>query len=89
MSFKLQLFPLSGTGEIHWHLPIENTWEYLSADTRNVEFLKPWLACPPDIVSSVAPRQADNNKLLGLALSVFVSAGIWMGIGLMIEHLWK
>ncbi|MCU1301333.1 MAG: hypothetical protein JWQ87_1617 [Candidatus Sulfotelmatobacter sp.] len=89
MSYKSRLFPLSGTGETNWQLSIQGSWGSVSADSKDVQFLRSWLVYDSDILTNIADEPPSWNKLVGLGLSFVVSAGIWLGIGMTVMRLLK
>jgi hypothetical protein len=89
MSSKIRLFPQSSTEEISWQLPIQGSWGSVCAESRDVQFLRSWLVYDSNILTDIAPRPLDWNKLLGLAISAIVSVGIWVAVGMAFARLWK
>lgn len=85
MSSKTRLFPLSST-ENSWQLPIQGAWGSVSAEPQDMQFLRSWLVYDSEVLNDLY-QPADWRKLLGLAMSVAVSTGIWIGVGLTIARL--
>jgi hypothetical protein len=73
MMNRLQLSPQSGT---HDALPLSEWVAYneLAYDER----VRPGLELP----------QVNWYAALGLTVAIIVSAGVWAGIGLIVEHFW-
>jgi hypothetical protein len=89
MSYKSQLYPLSGTCEKPLRLPIQGSWGSSPADSRDMKFLRSWLVYDSEIQNSLAPAHANRKRFLGLALVLGVSASFWAGLALMIARVWK
>jgi hypothetical protein len=54
-----------------------------------LKFLRSWLVYDSEIPTLAVSGHVNRNRLLGLALSVSISASFWAGIGLMIARVWK
>jgi hypothetical protein len=89
MSRKSQLFPQSGTSKTRWHLPIEGSSRSSLADVREMKFLRSWLVYDSEIPGGFTHRRLNWRLVLGLAITVTVSASFWTGIGLLVAHIWK
>ena len=89
MSYKSQLYPLSSTCETPLHLPIRGSWGAPPANSQDLKFLRSWLVYDSEIPTLAVSGHVNRSRLLGLALSVSISASFWAGIGLMIPRVWK
>lgn len=87
MSFKSQLYPLSGICEKPLHLPIRGSWGSAPADSGDMKFLRSWLVFDSESQSHLA-SETTRNRFLGVALLVGISASFWAGIALMIARVW-
>jgi len=74
MSYKLQPLPASCADEA---LPA--TWEEACS----------WLGYDSKIRPGLELPRVNWNALMGFTLAMAVSAGVWVGMGLLIAHIWK
>jgi hypothetical protein len=93
MSYKSQLFPVSGSRETPFRWTIHHSWESTPTDlpdiSRDIEFLHSWSVYDSRFRPGLELPHLNWNAVLGLAAATIVSAGFWAGIGLMIVHIWR
>ncbi len=97
MSYKSQLFPVSGNRETALRWTIHHAWESAPTDLpdilpdilRDMEFLHSWSVYDSRVRPGLEPPRLNWNAVLGLTAATIVSAGVWAGIGLMIVHIWR
>jgi len=93
MSYKSQLFVVSGSRETPFRWTIDHSPESAPADLpdilRDMEFLRSWSVYDSKVGPGLELPRVNWNAVLGLMLSTVVSAGVWAGIGLMIVHIWR
>jgi hypothetical protein len=94
MSYKSQMFSVPGAGKRPASRRIKPTWGHTPANLtgmnlQDMKLLRSWLVYDSVIQTGLEPRRINWNMVLGLALATAISAGIWAGIGLMIERFWK
>jgi hypothetical protein len=87
MKYRLQFSPISGTRESHAdQLSLQPS---PFANSRDANFFRSWLVYDSDLEAEDAPDRLHGNMVLGLSLAVMISATFWVGVGLMIERLWR
>jgi hypothetical protein len=93
MSYKSQLFPVSGNRETSLRWAVHHSWESAPADLpdilREMEFLHSWSVYDSKVRPGRERPRVNWNAVLGLTAATIVSAGFWAGIGLMIVHIWR
>jgi len=89
MSFKAQLYPLSGTAEVSPGVTVRGSWGGSPTNPQDVKFLRFGLIYGSDDSNKfvVSPRQ--RKVAVGLALAFGVSAGFWTGVALMVARIWR
>ncbi|MGC2447257.1 MAG: hypothetical protein WA477_06390 [Candidatus Sulfotelmatobacter sp.] len=86
MSFKLlQFSPLESTRAIRMK-DIPERWTEGYEYSRGVRFLPAWLEDDTDFAEGTG-RHIKWAAISGLALSVAISGGFWVGLGLLIARL--
>jgi hypothetical protein len=86
MSYKLQAFAMS---DAHDALPLHDWRSALPANWEDARFFRSWLVYDTSVRPGLELPRINWYKLLGLILATAVSGGAWVGIVLMIAHLWK
>ncbi len=94
MSYKSQLYPASRASETPLRERISHSWGSVPANLEDMKFLRSWLIYDSKIGNSqirpvVVPRRLNWKTLLALTLATAVSAGLWVGIGLIFAQAWK
>ncbi len=97
MSYKSQLFPVSGSRETPFCWTIHNSWESAPTDlpdilrdiSRDIEFVHSWSVYDSRVRPGLELPRLNWNAVLGLTAATLVSAAFWAGIGLMIVHIWR
>jgi len=88
MSFKLlQFSPQASTRALRMKM-VPERWTEGYEYSRGVKFLPAWLEDDSDLVEG-ARRHIKWAAISGLALSVAVSGGFWVGVGLLIGRIIK
>ena len=86
MKYRLQFSPISGTrGSCADQLSRERG----PFNLQEPKFFRSWVVYDSNLEGEETPGRLHWNMLLGLALAVTVSATFWVGVGLMIERLWR
>jgi len=86
MKYRVQCSPISGTRDSY---PDQLSRERGSFNLQEPKFFRSWLVYDSNLEGEEIPGRLQWNMLLGLALAVTVSATFWVGVGLMIERLWR
>jgi hypothetical protein len=93
MSYKSQLFVVSGSRETPFRWTIHHSPESAPADLPDflgdMEFLHSWSVYDSKVRPGLELPRVNWNAVLGLTLATVVSAGVWAGVGLMIVHIWR
>jgi hypothetical protein len=89
MSYKSKLFPPSSTGETTLRRPIGHSQGSSPPSMREMKFFRSWLVYDSDLENLRTHDRVKSNMVLGLTLATAISAGFWVGVGLMIAHFWK
>ena len=85
----LQPVPKVGIQQATIRFKIQNPWSAVNAVLPDIHFLRTWLEYDSQ-VEKARPRGGVNwYAVLGLLLIVGVSAGFWIGVGMIISHFWK
>jgi cell division protein FtsW (lipid II flippase) len=88
MGFRILQFPRQKSGVIHVKtIPPALIHPYAFA--RNNGFLSSWLDDDSEFARSRSPRRINWGAISGMGLSLAVSAGFWIGLGLVIERIVK
>ena len=86
MSYKLsQLSPHASTRIIRMRPPNQDPWS--TRASRDSGYLQSWSS--DFYLDEGWARRTNWAALLGLGLSLAVSAGFWAGVGWLVAHLWK
>jgi hypothetical protein len=84
MIHRLQVSPLSDIPKAQATDGAHN----LPKNFKDVKFFRSWVVYPDPEVSKL-PRRTNWNSALGLTIATVVSAGFWVGLGLVLAHFWR
>ena len=86
MNYRMQLSPISGTRQM-----VADVRRSEAPDSRpdDTKFVRSWLVYDSDLDLNRTQGRMNWNMVLGVALAAAVSAGVWIGAGLILERLWK
>ncbi len=88
MSYKaLQLSPQASTRIIR-RIAGQNSWR-IASTPLDMGFLQSWFECEPDPDDDDTRRHINWGAILGLGLSIGVSASCWIGVAWMVERISK
>jgi hypothetical protein len=86
MMSKLQLSPQSST---HDALPLSDWQSALPTSWEDARFFRPERLYDSTVRPGLELPNINWYAVLGLTLATVVSAGVWLGLGLMVAHFWK
>jgi hypothetical protein len=87
MSYKvLQLSPRASTRVTRTQIAGEISWRIASAPL-DIGFPHSWFEGDPDLDEGDTRRHINWGAILGLGLSIAVSASFWVGIAWMVERI--
>lgn len=87
MDYRLQLFPISGTGDTE--MSLSELWDNLPANWEDANVFPSRLVCNSGFDSAHDTRRSNRNTVLGIGLAVIASASFWIAAGLMVARLWR
>lgn len=85
MDYRMQPSPMSGTPGVHLNESLNPS----PVNREEAKFLRSWLVYDSDLDLNRTGGPMNWNMVLGLVVAAAVSAGLWVGAGLMIGRFWK
>jgi hypothetical protein len=90
MSYRVsQLSPQASTQGTSVRIAIRGPWSHPPESCRDVQLWRSWLEFDSEDGEGGNPRRVNWNAVLGLALMVGISVGVWTGVGLIVAYFWK
>jgi hypothetical protein len=89
MNYRMQLSPISGTRQMVADVHRSEASDSRPANLDDAKFVRSWLVYDSDLDLNRTRGRMNWNMVLGVALAAVVSAGVWIGAGLILERLWK
>jgi hypothetical protein len=84
-----QPFPQASTGRTILRFGVELPWSIPPASLRDVHFLRSWLEYDSELHEGRTRRGLNWYPIVGMVVTVAVSAAFWTGVGLMVMRFWK
>jgi hypothetical protein len=84
-----QPLPQASTGKTILRFGVQLPWSIPPASLRDVHFLRSWLEYDSELDEAETRRGFNWYPVLGMILTVGVSAGFWTGVGLIVTRFWK
>jgi hypothetical protein len=82
-------FSRASTGQTLLRFGVEIPWSIPPASLRDVHFLRSWLELDSELDQANPRHRSRWYPLLGMALTIGVSATFWTSIGLLVARFWK
>jgi hypothetical protein len=82
-------FSRASTGQTLMRFGVEIPWSIPPASLRDVHFLRSWLELDSELDQANARRRSKWYPVIGMALTIGVSATFWTSIGLIVMRFWK
>ena len=91
MSYKVLRLPLLTSTQTKSRISLHGPWSTPVETFRDVRVLRSWVehVFVEHDFEAGAQEQGKWSVLLGFALAVAISAGLWAGLGFFIAHLLK
>lgn len=84
-----QPFPQASTGPTVMRFGVPLPWSIPPASLRDVHFLRSWLEYDSQHNDGKIRRGLNWYPVVGMILTIGVSASVWTGIGLILARFWK
>lgn len=90
MSYRLmQLSPQASTRVIRLRAVAPEFWTTAHGVSHDMGFLAEWFKPDSDCEQNEQARRINWGAISGMALSISLSATIWVGVALAVEHIWR
>jgi hypothetical protein len=87
MNYRMQLSPMSGIRAMAADVHQGDAPDVSPANWDDARFVRSWLVYDSDLDVTRTRGHINWNMVLGVALAALVSAGVWIGAGLIIQRL--
>ena len=89
MSYRFSQLSPQGTNGNNVRISVQGPWNTSPDRFRDIQFWRSWLELDSEIDHPAKPSRVNWNAVLGLAVTLGVSAAFWTGVGVAVAQIWK
>jgi hypothetical protein len=89
MSYRFSQLSPQGTNGSNVRISVQGPRSTRPERFRDMQFWRSWLELDSEIEQTAKPSRVNWNAVLGVAVTLGISAAFWTGVGVAVAQIWK